>query len=138
MQSGIHLLPASFNAFFNPNNFATLSEPGVSSFSNNAVDALDGSFNFRVPFLVFTGYNSVVLSNTVNTGNAIAGIRWYELRQNQSTQHFSIYQQGTYAPKDGVNRWNGAIGMDGDGDIALAYCADDSTTLYPCIRYTGG
>jgi hypothetical protein len=131
------LAPVAFNDYFNAYSFSTLSEPGVPSYSNNAVDALDGSFNFRVPYLVFTGYNSVVLSNTVNTGNTVAGIRWYELRQDPSTLHFSIFQQGTYAPADGANRWNGSIAMDQDGDIAMAYSCDDSVSLYPCIRYTG-
>ena len=132
------LAPSPFNAYFQGGSaFNTLSMPGVGSYSGNAVDALEGAFNFRVPFMAFTGYNSVVLSNTVNTGNCVAGIRWYELRQNTSTLHFSIYQQGTYAPAGGANRWNGSIGMDQDGDIAMAYCTDDSTTLYPCIRYTG-
>ncbi|HTB06059.1 MAG TPA: T9SS type A sorting domain-containing protein [Bacteroidia bacterium] len=131
---------ASFNAFFNNNNginFNTLAQPGVKSYSSKAVDALDGSFNFRVPFLMFTGYNSVVLSNTVNTGKCVAGIRWYELRQNTSTMHFTINQQATYEPTAGANRWNGSIAMDQDGDIALAYCMDDSVSTYPCIRYTG-
>ncbi len=132
------LAPAAFNDNFNnTSGFNTLAQPGVNSYSGNAVDALDGSFNFRVPFLVFTGYNSVVLSNTVNTGKTVAGIRWYELHQNTSTLHFSIYQQGTYAPAGGQNRWNGAIAEDKDGDIALAYCLDDSTKTYGSIHYTG-
>ncbi len=131
------LKPAAFNAFFNNKNFATLSQPGVKSFASNAVDALDGAFYFRVPILMFTGYNSVLLANTVNTGHTIAGIRWYEVRQDPSTFHFSIFQQGTYAPGDGVNRWNGSIAMDQDGDIALAYCVTDSVKTYGGIRYTG-
>src|SRR6185312_9847430 len=133
------LTPASFNAYFNNNGgagFNTLAQPGAGSYSGNAVDALDGCFNFRVPFLVFASYNSVVLSNTVNTGKTVAGIRWYELHQDQTTLHFSIYQQGTYSP-DKKNRWNGAIAEDKDGDIALAYCIDDSISLYGSLRYTG-
>ncbi len=132
------LAPATFNSYFQGGSaFNTLAQPGVKSYSTNAVDALEGCFNFRVPFMVFTGYNSVVLSNTVNTGHCVAGIRWYELRQDPTTYHFSIYQQGTYAPTDGANRWNGAIAMDGDGDIGLAYCLDDSTKTYGSLRYTG-
>ena len=30
-----------------------------------------------------------------------------------------VYQQGTYGPDDGVNRWMGAVGMDGNGNIAV-------------------
>jgi hypothetical protein len=126
------LAPTTFNAYFSGGSEKDISQPG----SSKSLDALDGTFNFRVPFLVFTGYNSIVLSNTVNIGSGVAGIRWYEIRQNPTTFHFSIYQQGTYAPSDGASRWNGSIGMDQDGDIALEY-AVSSSSIYPSVRYTG-
>jgi hypothetical protein len=122
-----------FNGYFTGGSLNDISQPGQ-PFS---LDALDGTFNFRVPYMRFTGYNSVVLSNTVNIGNHVAGIRWYELRQNDTTLHWSIYQQGTYAPADRVSRWNGSICMNNNGDISLAYCVSDSNTTYPGIRYTG-
>ncbi len=123
----------TFNAYFSDGNQSDISQPGY----DTGVDALDGTFNFRVPYVRFTGYNSVVLSNTVNLGNKMAGIRWYELRQNNTTNVWSIYQEGTYAPNDGVSRWNGAICEDYDGDIALAYSVSNGTNVYPGIRYTG-
>lgn len=126
------LAPATFNAYFTGGTEKDITQPG----SAKSLDALDGTFNFRVPFLAFTGYNSVLLCNTVNTGSLVAGIRWYEIRQDPSTFHFSIYQQGTYAPSDGASRWNGSIGMDQDGDIAIQY-AVSSSSIYPSIRYTG-
>ena len=126
------LAPTTFNGYFTGGTEKDITQPG----SSKSLDALDGTFNFRVPFLSFTGYNSVVLSNTVNTGSDVAGIRWYELRQNTSTLHFSIYQQGTYAPSDGASRWNGSIGMDQDGNIAIQY-AVSSSSVYPSIRYNG-
>ncbi len=126
------LSPAAFNAYFDSPTSTDIPQPD----SNDSLDALDGTFNFRVPFLEFTGYNSVMLCNTVNTGGRLAGIRWYEIRQEALTQHFSIYQQGTYAPADGVSRWNASIGMDQDGDIALSYNVS-SSSLYPGICYTG-
>jgi hypothetical protein len=126
------LTPATFNAYFDGGSEQEISQPGAA----NSLDDLDGTFNFRVPFLVFTGYNSVVLSTTVNTGGMIAGIRWYEIRQDQTTKHFSIYQQGTYAPADGVSRWNGSIGMDQNGNIGLEYSVS-SSTIYPSIMFTG-
>ncbi len=124
---------STFNAYFSNGNTTDISQPGLP----HAVDALDGTFNYRVPYVKFTGYNSVVMSNTVNLGGMVAGIRWYELRQNDTTKVWSLYQQGTYGPNDGVSRWNGAICQDYNGNIALAYCVADSVSLYPGIRYTG-
>jgi hypothetical protein len=122
-----------FNAYFSGGNLTDISQPGL----NYSLDALDGTFNFRVPYMRFTGYNSVVLANTVNTGGSVGGIRWYEIRQNDTTGKWSIYQQGTYAPADGVSRWNGSICMDKFGDISLAYSVSSSGTVYPGIRYAG-
>jgi len=129
------LSPTTFNAYLTGGTEKDISQPG----SALSLDGLDGTFNFRAPFMMFTGYNSVVLSNTVNvatSGNPVAGIRWYELRQTAIGQPWTIYQQGTYAPADGASRWNASIGMDQDGDIALEYSVS-SSTIYPSIRYTG-
>ncbi|HTB06058.1 MAG TPA: T9SS type A sorting domain-containing protein [Bacteroidia bacterium] len=126
------LAPLAFNAYFTGGTEQEITQPGLA----NSLDALDGTFNFRVPFMSFTGYNSIVLCNTVNTGGLVAGIRWYELRQSGAGAPWSIYQQGTYAPSDGSSRWNGSIGMDQDGDIGLQYSVS-SGSVYPSIRYTG-
>jgi len=127
------LATTAFNAYFSGGNLTDISMPG----NSNSLDALDGTFNFRIPYMKFTGYNSVVLCNTVNTGAGIAGIRWYELRQNDTTLKWSIYQQSTYAPVGTTSRWNGSIGMDELGDISLAYSVSDATSTFPGIRYTG-
>ncbi|HXC06230.1 MAG TPA: T9SS type A sorting domain-containing protein [Bacteroidia bacterium] len=126
------IAPTAFNAYFTSGSEKDISQPG----SANSLDALDGTFNFRAPFMTFTGYNSVVLCNTVNTGSLVAGIRWYELRQTAIGQPWTIYQQGTFAPADGASRWNGSIAMDQDGDIALEYSVS-SGSIYPSVRYTG-
>ncbi len=127
------LYVASFDSYFGCVVCGSISQPGYPQ----SLDALDGQFDFRVPYMRFTGYSSVVLSNTVNTGGNVAGIRWYELRLNDTTLKWSIFQQGTFAPADGVSRWNSSIGMNYHGDIALAYTASDSLTVFPSIRYTG-
>jgi len=125
---------APFNAYFNGSGaYDNICQPGY----NYSIDDLDGCFNFRVPYMRFVGYNSVVLCNTVNLGGLVAGIRWYELRQDDITQKWSIYQQGTYGPNDGISRWNASICMNNNGDIALAYNVSDSVSTYPGIRYTG-
>jgi hypothetical protein len=61
-------------------------------------------------------------------------MRWYELRRPGDQP--IVYQQGTYAPADGVNRWMGSIAQDKKGNMALGYSVS-SETVYPGIRYTG-
>lgn len=128
------LLPVSpFNAFFGT---GSLSEHIVQP-SATRLWSLDGTFQYRVPYLRFAGYNSVVLSTTVNLGDSVAGIRWYELRQNDTTEKWSVFQEGTYGPDDSTSRWNGSISMNANGDISLCYNVTNADSLYPGIRYTG-
>jgi hypothetical protein len=126
------LSPAAFSSYFTGGTMKEISQPG----SPKSLDVLDGTFNYRAPFMAFTGYNAVVLCNTVNVGNGVAGIRWYEIRQTGAGHPWTIYQQGTYAPADGLNRWNGSIGMDMNGNIAIEYNVSNAS-IYPGISYTG-
>ncbi|MBI3501903.1 MAG: T9SS type A sorting domain-containing protein [Bacteroidetes bacterium] len=127
------LATAAYNGYFAGYSFGgNIAEPG-----GQQVWSLEGPFQFRAPYLRFTGYNSVVLCNTVNLGGMIAGVRWYELRQNDTTKVWSIYQQSTFGPSDGISRWNSSICMDLNGDISIAYNVTNSSSLYPGIRYTG-
>jgi hypothetical protein len=59
-------------------------------------------------------------------------VRWYELR---NTRAWSVVQQGTLAPADGIDRWNSSIAMNGAHDVALGYAIANETT-YPGIRYS--
>jgi hypothetical protein len=61
---------------------------------------------------------------------------WAELRQNQGTGAWSIYQQQIYAP-DSYYRWMGSISMDDAGNIALCYAKSGSSTVFPSLAYTG-
>ncbi len=124
------LATAPYNAYFGTS-IVPIIEPGAAAWS------LNGPFQYRATYIRFTGYSAVALCNTINLGSSIAGIRWYELRQNDTSLKWSIYQQGTYGPGDSVNRWNGSICMDLNGDISLAYNVSNATNLYPGIRYTG-
>ncbi len=111
-------------------------------------DALDGFVSYRIPYLRWGNYNSSVMCYPVNVsstptvpgvsgGTILAGVRWYELRQDTISKHWSIYQQGTYAPDDSVNRWNPSIAMDQNGSIALCYSVSNVKNVYPGARYTG-
>ena len=77
----------------------------------------------------------MVTNQSVEALPGVAGVRWYEIRRIQGT--FSVYQQGTYAPDDGVHRWMGSIAMDEEGNMALGYSVSNGTSVYPGIRFTG-
>lgn len=122
-----------FNSYFTGGTFKDIAQPSGAQ----KLDALDGFFSYRAPYRIWTGYNAVVLCNTVNLGNLVAGIRWYELRQDNTSKAWSVYQQGTYGPADNVSRWTPSIAMDDQGSIGLAYAVSSSSSVYPGIRYTG-
>ena len=139
------LLPtAPFNSYFSGGTEKDIDQPG----SPNSFDALDGFLSYRIPYMRWGNYNAAVMCHPVNVsttptapgvtgGTELAGIRWYELRQDTTSKQWSIYQQGTYAPNDSVNRWNPSIAMDQNGSIGLAYSVSDKTSTYPGARYTG-
>jgi hypothetical protein len=77
----------------------------------------------------------MVTNQSVEALPGIAGARWYEIRRTGGT--YSLYQQGTYAPNDGVHRWMGSAAMDKNGNIGLGYSVVNATNVFPGIRYTG-
>jgi hypothetical protein len=89
---------------------------------------------WRLAYRNFGTYESLVTSQSVEARPGIAGMRWYELRRSGGRPF--VYQQGTYAPDDGLNRWMGSIAQDKKGNMALGYSVS-SDTVFPGIRYTG-
>ncbi len=98
------------------------------------LDTLGDRLMYRLAYRNFGDHESLVVNHTVNAGSGRAGVRWYEVRRTGGT--WSIYQQGTYAPSDGLYRWMGSIAMDHMGNMALGYSVS-SSSVYPSIRYTG-
>jgi hypothetical protein len=90
---------------------------------------------FRLAYRNFKDHEALVTSQSVEATPGVAGERWYEIRRSGGT--YSLYQQGTYAPGDGVHRWMGSIAMDQRGDMGLGYSVVNATTVYPGVRYTG-
>jgi len=90
---------------------------------------------FRLAYRNFGTYETLVTNQSVEASPAIAGVRWYEIRRMNG--QFSVYQQGTFAPADGVDRWMGSIAMDRNGNIAIGYSVSNGDNVYPGIRYTG-
>lgn len=101
------------------------------------VDSLSTFLLHRLAYRNFGGFESMV---TVRGGverqgdGTPVGVRWFEIRREGTT--YSIYQESTFSPDDGVNRWMGSIAQDRVGNIAMGYSAR-SPLVYPGIRYAG-
>jgi hypothetical protein len=91
---------------------------------------------WRLTYRNFKNYEALVTNQSVEAAPGVAGVRWYEIRRDGSG-NYSIYQQGTYAPADGVHRWMGSAAQDKKGNIAIGYSVVNGTTVFPGIRYTG-
>ncbi len=85
----------------------------------------------------FGSYEAIVLSfiTDVTDGDNLAGIRWVELRR-EGSGNWELYQEGTFAPEDGLHRFMSSIAMDGNGNIGLSYNVSSPET-YAGIRFTG-
>jgi len=102
------------------------------------LDGLPEIIPFQPHYRNFGAYETMVFNfiTDVGTGGEVrSGIRWVELRRN-AVDDWSLYQEGTYAPNDGLHRFMGSIAMDGAGNIGLAYCVSSDTT-YTGIKFTG-
>jgi PKD repeat protein len=103
--------------------------------TTQTLDALASRLMYRLQYRNFGTHEAMVVNHTVNANGAgQAGVRWYELRKTANT--WSIYQQGTFAPDDGVDRWMASIAMNGNGEIAIGYSAS-SGSIYPSIHCAG-
>ncbi len=113
-----------------------LPEPGITD-GSRYLDILSYRQRptWRLAYRNFGNYEAMVTNQSVEARPGVAGVRWYEIRRRNGK--FSVFQQGTYAPNDGVHRWMGSVAMDRKGDIALGYSVVNGTDVYPGIRYTG-
>jgi hypothetical protein len=126
---------AAFDSIFpcSPNSRSCIPQPKT----GNKVDILSYRQRptFRLAYRNFGTYEAFVTNQSVEARPGIAGVRWYEVRRTGGV--FSIYQQGTYAPNDGVHRWMGSAAMDRLGNLALGYSVSNAGAVFPGIRYTG-
>lgn len=124
---------SSFDGVFNGGGFNNLAQPnGV------RIDALQATIMYMTNYRRFSDHNSAVLNFVVDLeGNdQKAGIRWYELRQSEDGQPWTVYQEGTYVQPNGDSAFGGAMCMDKFGNIALAYTIVSRNTPVS-LRYTG-
>jgi len=85
----------------------------------------------------FGSHESIVLSHItdVTDGDNFAGVRWVELRREANTD-WTVYQQGTYAPDDGLERFMSTAAIDSKGNICLGYNVS-SANSFVGLRATG-
>jgi hypothetical protein len=126
---GGNLTPAGYTELC-PTTRSCVPQAGTTS----RLDGIGDRGMFRLAYRNFKGYESMVTSQSVEATPGVAGERWYEIRRVNGT--YSIHQQGTYAPADGVHRWMGSIAMDKNGDMGLGYSVVNGTNVFPGIRYT--
>jgi hypothetical protein len=96
------------------------------------VDGLSDRLMFRLAYRNFGDHESLVANHTVK-GGALAGVRWYEIRNPNGSA--SVYQQGTLVDPS-TDFWLGSIAMDKTGNIALGFSAS-SQSLFPSLYAVG-
>ena len=100
------------------------------------LDSQSDRLNYRLAYRNFGTNESLVVNQTVNTGNAAAyraGVRVYELRK--STSSYSVVEQTTLGD-DTASRWIASAAQDNQGNLAVEYNfgGDDKK---PSIYYSG-
>ncbi len=129
---------ASFDSVFPcaPTSRDCLPQPGIVD-HNQYLDILSYRQRptWRLAYRNFNGYEALVTNQAVEALPGVAGVRWYEIRRVNG--QYSLFQQGTFAPGDGVHRWMGSIAQDRNGNAALGYSVVNGVDVFPGIRYTG-
>lgn len=128
---GSQLPVAAFNSTYNAS-WNDVSQPGTTQ----KLDGIGGAMMYRAQWKSWNGYNTMLLNWAVQISTSQRSIKWVELRQNQSTGVWSVYQEGIYTP-DANTRWMGSICMDNNGSIGLSYLKSNATNIYPGLYYTG-
>lgn len=101
------------------------------------LDALPNFLMYRLQYRNFGTHASMITNHSVQeVAGGPFGVRWYEFRDTGATTPWEVFQQGTFLPDDGLNRWMGSAAMNGNGDIAIGYSVA-SATQEPSIRFVG-
>jgi len=125
----------AFTSVFDGGSFSNLSQP-----SGPDIDALQATVMNQAQYRRFSTHNSAVFNFVVDTDSGseeLAGVRWYELRQDSDGDPWSIYQEGTYvSPDGGKHAFAASMAMNSVGDIGMGYSTVSSTEMI-AIYYTG-
>jgi len=97
------------------------------------LDSLGDRMMFRLAYRRFAGHEALVATHSVKTSAAASGVRWYEIRNPNTSP--TVFQRGTVTAGS-TSLWMGSIGMDKVGDIALGF-SESSSSLHPAVAYIG-
>tara|TARA_Y100000991_G_scaffold56544_1_gene41370 strand:- start:17401 stop:21453 length:4053 start_codon:yes stop_codon:yes gene_type:complete len=127
------LSTSAFNSVFDGGSFSNLPQP-----SGPDIDAMQATIMNQAQFRKFATHNSAVLNFVVNTASSgeLAGVRWFELRQDGDGQPWTIFQEGTYTAPDGRHAFGASMSIDLQGNIGMGYSSLSSTESIS-LRYTG-
>lgn len=122
-----------FDSVFAPFGTGDVNQPGTSQ----KIDIIGGVISYMVNYREFGTHNSMTITFSVDIdGNDTSGIRWIELRNSGLGDPWVIFQEGTYAPNDGLSRFMGSLVMDAAGNMGLGFQVA-SSTVPAGLRYTG-
>lgn len=130
---------AAFDSIFPcaPTSRDCLPQPGITN-PSQFLDILSYRQRptWRLAYRNFKSYEALVTNQSVEAAPGVAGVRWYEIRRD-GLGNYTIAQQGTFAPGDGVHRWMGSVAQDRRGNMAVGYSVVNGVDVFPGIRYTG-
>ena len=129
----VELPTTPFNSVFDGGSFNNLEQP-----SGPDIDAMQAMIMNQAQYRKFDNYNSAIFNFVVNTVSVgkLAGVRWYELRQSDDGQPWTIHQEGTYLAPDGRHAFGASMSLDIQGNIGMGYSSVSSSESVS-LRYTG-
>lgn len=140
ISSPLELPTTPFIGVFDGGSFSNLSQPGGGS----DIDALQATIMNQAQFRRFGTHNSAVFNFVVDTdagAGELAGVRWFELRQDGDGMPWSIFQEGTYTAPDNRHAWHASMIMDVFGNIGMGFSSMSTAASAETIRvssyYTG-
>ena len=129
------IITTPFIGVFDGGSFSNVPQP-----SGPNQDVLQATIMNQAQYRRFPGHNSAVFNFVVDTdgsGGELAGIRWYELRQDDDGDPWEIYQEGTYiSPYNDKHAFSGSMVMDVQGNIGMGYTTCNQSEKI-AIYYTG-
>lgn len=133
VSSAVTLPTAAFNS-----SYSSSWTDVTQAIGTQKLDAIGGAIMYRSQWRKWVGYNTLLMCWAVKMGTGVYATKWVELRQNQSNNQWSLYQEGIYAP-DNLSRWVASIAMDDNGSIGMSYLCTGKTPVStpPSLRYTG-
>ena len=111
--------------------FACVPQP-----NGNGLDAIPEVVMNQAVYRNFGDYEAMVFNfiTDVTDGQDLSGIRWMEMRN--TGNGWFIYQEGTFSPDDGLDRYMAGIALDASGNIGMGYNVS-SENEFVGVRYTG-